>query len=158
MFDQNAQELSPAENVPQSFAESVAHEDVATPDLPSESAVSVPVEEPAHVNGTDSRRHSEAGRKGAQRLHQLIEEGRLYEKEHGLKSGRQRLRQLLELGKRYEQEHGLGGSRRQPKDALDRMDADQLLKVLFRTLLRLSKPAYRGRLVDVLQKLGDVTP
>src|SRR5258707_15875298 len=54
-----------------------------------------------------SSRHALAGRKGAHRVHQLIEEGRLYEQEHGLKSGRQRLRQLIELGKLYELEHGL---------------------------------------------------
>src|SRR5205085_1980988 len=53
--------------------------------------------------------HAEAGRKGARRVHQLIQRGLLYEQEHGLKRGRQRLRQLIELGKLYEQEHGLGG-------------------------------------------------
>src|SRR4051794_10017351 len=42
--------------------------------------------------------HAEAGRKGALRVQQLIEEGKLYEKEHGLKRGRQRIRQLIELG------------------------------------------------------------
>src|SRR5437016_5868172 len=51
--------------------------------------------------------HADAGRKGARRIHQLIQEGKLYEQEHGLKSGRQRLRQLIELGKLYEREHGL---------------------------------------------------
>ena len=50
---------------------------------------------------------AEAGRKGGRHVHQLIQEGKLYEQEHGLKSGRQRLRQLLELGKLYEEEHGL---------------------------------------------------
>src|SRR6478752_3876820 len=49
---------------------------------------------------------AEAGRKGAKRVHQLIQAGKLYEAEHGLKSGRQRLRQLIELGKLYEAEHG----------------------------------------------------
>src|SRR5690348_2723919 len=48
--------------------------------------------------------HAQAGRKGARRVHQLIEHGRLYEQEHGLKRGRQRLRQLIQLGKLYEQE------------------------------------------------------
>src|SRR5947209_15668842 len=56
--------------------------------------------------------HANAGRKGALRIHQLIQEGRLYEQEHGLKSGRQRLRQLIELGKRYEDEHGVRPKRR----------------------------------------------
>src|SRR5438105_1857974 len=57
-------------------------------------------EHPEGVNGAAARRwHAEAGRKGAHRVHQLIQEGRLYEQEHGLKRGRQRLRQLIELGK-----------------------------------------------------------
>src|SRR5262245_40622904 len=30
-------------------------------------------------------RHAQAGRKGARRVHQLIQEGRLYEQVHGLK-------------------------------------------------------------------------
>ena len=51
---------------------------------------------------------TEAGRKGAKRIHELIEAGRQYEQQHGLKSGRQRLRQLIELGKRYEEERGAG--------------------------------------------------
>src|SRR6516164_7630243 len=69
-------------------------------------------------NGTDvgpagpPRWHVEAGRKGARRIHQLIEQGKLYEQEHGLKSGRQRLRQLIQEGKLYEQEHGLRGTRK----------------------------------------------
>src|SRR4051812_15273262 len=52
-------------------------------------------------NGVDEGRrwHVQAGRKGACRVHQLIQEGRLYEQEHGLTRGRQRLRQLIELGK-----------------------------------------------------------
>src|SRR5438105_279356 len=62
--------------------------------------------ESPEVNGTADW-HAEAGRKGAHRIEQLIEEGKLYEKEHGLKRGRQRIRQLIELGKRYEQEHDL---------------------------------------------------
>src|SRR5205085_4246998 len=54
------------------------------------------VDEPAPEAGDW---HAEAGRKGARRVHQLIQEGKLYEQEHGLTSGRQRLRQLIELGK-----------------------------------------------------------
>ena len=52
--------------------------------------------------------HADAGRKGALRVQQLIELGKQYEQEHGLKRGRQRIRQLIELGKLYEKEHGLG--------------------------------------------------
>src|SRR5262245_4897547 len=72
-----------------------------------------PVAEPAAseapllltVSALPSSRHVEAGRKGARRVHRLIEEGRLYEKEHGLRPGRQRLKQLIQEGKLYEQEH-----------------------------------------------------
>src|SRR5438132_675640 len=39
-----------------------------------------------NANGT-ANRHVEAGRKGARRVHQLIQEGKLYEQEHGLKRG-----------------------------------------------------------------------
>ena len=53
----------------------------------------------AHLNS-----HAEAGRKGARCIHQLIQQGKLYEREHNLKPGRQRLRQLIEEGKLYEQE------------------------------------------------------
>jgi hypothetical protein len=98
--------------------------------------------------------HAEAGRKGARRIHELIQEGRLYEREHGLKPGRQRLRQLIQEGKLYEQEHGLrngnGGvrARRHP-----RISSEQLLKSLFQTLLRLVKPVYRAQILGMLQSL-----
>jgi hypothetical protein len=149
MFDHNEHVLRPAnEAAGQGLTEvsSGVHDGVTAP------AVEVPAATAEDTNGTASQRHVEAGRKGAQRIHQLIQEGRLYEKEHGLKRGRQRLRQLIELGKLYEQERGLGGPRKR-RDPLERMDADQLLKVLFRTLLRLTKPAYRARLLEVLQAL-----
>src|SRR5687768_633071 len=61
--------------------------------------------EPANTE-LDGAWRTEAGRKGAYRVHELIEAGKRYEREHGLKSGRQRLRQLIELGKKYEREHG----------------------------------------------------
>jgi hypothetical protein len=94
-------------------------------------------------------RHAEAGRKGARRVHQLIERGRLYEQEHGLKRGRQRLRQLIEEGKLYEREHGLGaaGTRR------GRMGSEQVLRTFLQALLRMVRPAYRQRLAQVLLAL-----
>ena len=64
-----------------------------------------------------SNHHAEAGRKGAQRIHQLIEQGRQYEREHGLKPGRQRLRQLIEEGKLYEKEHGLKSESKRARGA-----------------------------------------
>jgi hypothetical protein len=99
-------------------------------------------------------RHSRAGSKGARRIHQLIQEGRLYEQEHGLKRGRQRLRQLIELGKLYEQEHGLRPARAsRGRERLSRMGREELLATLFRCLMRLAKPSFRGelaRLADML--------
>jgi hypothetical protein len=108
-------------------------------------------------NGVETRnRHAEAGRKGGHRVHQLIQEGRLYEKEHGLKSGRQRLRQLIELGKAYEQEHGLRPNHRpKRRERLYQGDREELLATFLRCLLRIAKPSFRAelrRLVEVLSK------
>jgi hypothetical protein len=109
----------------------------------------------AAVNGHDGaegtpRWHVEAGRKGAHRVHQLIQLGKRYEQEHGLKRGRQRLRQLIELGRLYEQEHGLAT----PKgDRPTRMSRDELLETFFEALVRLAKPSVRKRLLQVLQAL-----
>lgn len=92
---------------------------------------------------------AEAGRKGARRVHQLIQRGRLYEKEHGLKKGRQRLRQLIELGKLYEQEHGLRPAPR--KKRLSRLDREELLATFLECLLRMAKPSFR----DVLKQMAE---
>jgi hypothetical protein len=103
-------------------------------------------------NGVASHsRHVEAGRKGALRVHELIQRGRLYEREHGLKRGRQRLRQLIEEGKRYEAEHGLSPQRRRARGL--RMSPNQRLRRLFDALLPLVKPAYRSRLAQLVQAL-----
>ncbi|MFL5341867.1 MAG: hypothetical protein ACJ8F7_17105 [Gemmataceae bacterium] len=107
-----------------------------------------PVEEPT------SRRHADAGRKGAHRVHQLIQEGRLYEEEHGLTSGRQRLRQLIELGKLYEQEKGLRTGGRKKRVRLSRAERGELMATLLRCLQRIAKPSYRAdlaRLSEVLR-------
>lgn len=96
--------------------------------------------------------HAAAGRKGAQRIHQLIEQGRLYEKEHGLKRGRQRLRQLIELGKKYEVEHGMRTP--QPRKRLSRRQQQEVVKTFVQCLLRMTRPAYRqelSRLVEAIQ-------
>jgi len=97
-----------------------------------------------------SSRHVEAGRKGAERIHQLIERGKLYEQEHDLKRGRQRLRQLIEEGKLYEQEHGLR-PRRRKRDA--RLSQEQLLRRLVDSLVRIAKPSYRPGLLKLVQAL-----
>ena len=125
-----------------------------------ETAPEVVAEQPADepVNGDEldgGRWHAAAGRKGAHRIHQLIQEGRLYEQEHGLKSGRQRLRQLIELGKLYEQEHGI--EPRQPKKSgrLSRSERQEVLSTLVQCLIRVAKPSFRAeltRLAEALQR------
>jgi hypothetical protein len=105
----------------------------------------------------DARRdadwHVEAGRKGGQRFHQLIQRGLQYEEEHGLKRGRQRLRQLVQEGRLYEQEHGLASKGRKPRGRLSRVRAEQLLQSLCRILYRLAKPAHREKISIMLQAL-----
>jgi hypothetical protein len=106
----------------------------------------------------ESRRHAEAGRKGAHRVHQLIERGRLYEQEHGLKRGRQRLRQLLELGKIYEQEHGLRPTPRERRGRISRTQRGQLLDTLLRCLIRIAKPSMRAELLRLVEALPVEVP
>jgi hypothetical protein len=86
-----------------------------------------------------------AGRKGAKRIHELIELGRRYEADHGLKQGRQRLRQLIELGKLYEAEHGLA---RPPRERRRRTKGEraELLADLVRLLRQVCRPSYRAEL------------
>jgi hypothetical protein len=122
--------------------------------------VGEPVEQTIAVGdgspGESLNQHAEAGRKGAQRIHQLIQEGRLYEREHGLKAGRQRLRQLIQEGKLYEQEHGLkADSKRARIGRRPRISQEQIFKTLFQSLLRLAKPAYRSRILALAKALED---
>jgi hypothetical protein len=107
----------------------------------------------ANGQGMPANRHVEAGRKGGQRVHQLTQLGLLYEKEHGLKRGRQRLRQLVQEGRLYEQEHGL--STRPRRTRRERPAGDQLVQTFLRSLLRMVKPAYRGKLLRLLQTLDE---
>jgi hypothetical protein len=101
-----------------------------------------------------ARHHAEAGRKGARRIHELIQEGLLYEKDHGLKRGRQRIRQLIEEGKLYEKEHGLGGAGAKAEPGRRRrLSPEQSLRVFFEALLRLVQPAHRPLLARLIQEL-----
>src|SRR5207237_3389327 len=93
---------------------------------------------------------AEAGRKGAKRVHQLIQAGKLYEQEHGLKSGRQRLRQLIELGKLYEEEHGIQPTREKKSRRLARGERQQLLSTLLECLVRVAKPSFRADLIRLV--------
>jgi hypothetical protein len=112
-----------------------------------------PVDE-AHdeVNGVW---RAEAGRKGAKRVHQLIQAGKLYEQEHGLKSGRQRLRQLIELGKLYEAEHGsTPAGKRRRGTRLSRQERDEVVATLLRCLVRIAKPSFRAELGKLAETLS----
>ena len=95
----------------------VPQNDIATPESPREQE-SIQLFDTAQPEGETPEVMEEApppvnpvraaaGRLGGQRVHQLAELGREYEKEHGLSAGRQRLKQLIQLGRRYEVEHGL---------------------------------------------------
>jgi len=102
----------------------------------------------------DRDRHARAGREGARRIHQLIQEGMLYEQEHGLKRGRQRLRQLIELGKLYEQEHGLRPARpKKRRQRLSRLGRQELLATFFDCLLHIAKPSFRKELMRLVELL-----
>jgi hypothetical protein len=148
--------------VPSDHNQGAAVEPVETPPEEGQNGlVTAKAEEPAASATTPSDRHVEAGRKGARRFHELVQRGRLYEQEHGLKRGRQRLRQLVELGKLYEKEHGLSPTRtRKRADRLGRGERKQLVGTLLRCLLRIARPSLRAdlvRLIDALDetKLGD---
>jgi hypothetical protein len=113
------------------------------------------VEPEVAAEGAEARRwHAEAGRKGARRVHELIQEGKLYEQEHGLKRGRQRLRQLLELGKLYEQEHGLR-PRKKRGPRLSRLKREELLTKFLQCLLRIARPSFRAELVRLVEALQE---
>jgi hypothetical protein len=129
-------------------------EPVAVPEFPADAVPEVPEGE-----GANGVWRAEAGRKGAKRVHQLIEAGRRYEQEHGLKSGRQRLRQLIELGKLYEAEHGErppGKKRRGTR--LSRQERDEVVATLLKCLVRIAKPSFRadlGKLAEALTPQKD---
>jgi len=136
---------------------------VANGSAPAPATVGDPGEtaaqEGAIPSGEPVNRFAEAGRLGAQRVHQLIREGKQYEREHGLKPGRQRLRQLIQQGKLYEREHSLSpvgesGHRLRPA----RMSSDKALLTLFEALVRVAKPSLRARLLRVLQTLESEAP
>lgn len=133
------------------------HEDNQKNGSDSEQAKQVSLSGSAEAVATPSepsKQHAEAGRKGARRVHQLIQQGKLYEREHGLKPGRQRLRQLIQEGKLYEQEHGLkAGSTRAREGRRPRISHEQMFKSFLQALLRLAKPAYRDRILSLLQVL-----
>ena len=106
-------------------------------------------------DGANGVWRAEAGRKGAKRVHQLIQAGKLYEQEHGLKSGRQRLRQLNELGKLYEAEHGQRPEGKQRRSTrLSRQERDEVVATLLRCLVRIAKPSFRAELGKLAEALS----
>jgi hypothetical protein len=131
-------------------------DDRARPTEPAPVA-DVPADHVPEVDGHDEVNgvwRAEAGRKGAKRVHQLIQAGKLYEQEHGLKSGRQRLRQLIELGKLYEAEHGQSPTGKKRRGArLSRQERDEVVATLLKCLVRIAKPSFRqelGKLAEAL--------
>jgi hypothetical protein len=122
------------------------------PDTAHVEEANAPVTVPETTTG--SNWHVEAGRKGARRIHQLIQQGKLYEQEHGLKSGRQRLRQLIEEGKLYEKEHGLAAEvNGVGRERRIRLSNDKALAAFLHLLLRLAKPSVRARLIELAHHL-----
>jgi hypothetical protein len=120
----------------------------------SEERVSPPASSPKGNGAAAPNPRVEAGRKGGHRVHELIREGRLYEKEHGLKRGRQRLRQLIELGKAYEVEHGLRPAKKKRNERLSRMGREELLGTFLRCLVRIARPSFRAELVRLVEALS----
>jgi hypothetical protein len=126
-----------------------AGEPIIPLDAAAEPGSSSEIAPESHSSSANANPHAEAGRKGARRIHQLIQQGRLYEREHSLKPGRQRLRQLIAEGKLYEQERGL----KPRKGRHPRMSQEQTLKTFLQALLRMVKPAYRTPLLGLMQAL-----
>jgi hypothetical protein len=131
----------------------------AGPTVNETPAVPAAEHRPVGANGTHDEPtwRNEAGRKGAKRVHQLIEAGRRYEEEHGLKSGRQRLRQLIELGKLYEEEHGVRPARKERhRQRLSRAERDEVLATLLECLVKIAKPSFRAELARLAGELSNV--
>ncbi|HEY7423408.1 MAG TPA: hypothetical protein VH682_04125 [Gemmataceae bacterium] len=152
------QEIADAQTHP---VEPSSHEHIpAMSDVVPSAAVEAEVPAADDVNhmeesGIEDRdRHARAGREGARRVHQLIQEGKLYEQEHGLKRGRQRLRQLIELGKLYEQEHDLRPARpKKRRQRLSHLGRQELLATFLDCLLRIAKPSFRKELLRFVELL-----
>jgi hypothetical protein len=136
--------------------------EAASPLVPEANEVNAVMEEivetpPVEVNAVEDRaeegvnRHAAAGREGARRRQELIELGKLYEQEHGLKRGRQRIRQLIEQGKLYEQEHGLRPRRIRKRGP--RLSDKQLLTKLLEGLARIARSPYRAHIEQLARAL-----
>ena len=79
-----------------------------------------------------------------------------------MKSGRQRLRQLVELGKLYEQEHGLRPVPRKKRgEHLTGIEREELLSTFLHCLTRMVKPSFRddlARLTEAMQQCDKTMP
>jgi hypothetical protein len=124
---------------------------------PVENVEDLPVDEvlvEEHNGEFNGAWRTAAGRKGALRVHQLIQAGKKYEEEHGLKSGRQRLRQLIELGKLYEHEHGNGPAEPEKVSRrLSKMEREDVVSTLLECLIRMAKPSFRDDLERIAAAL-----
>jgi len=94
-------------------------------------------------------KRSEAARKGAERIKELIRLGEVFEREHGVKHGRERRRRLIELGKRYEVEHGLVHPAKH-RPSRTRVWADFIL-----ALSQMVRPEYRRQVEDLAGLLAE---
>ena len=158
MLDTNDRTFGPAEEAAGVRPDAPQAETNPTPvvDEPKPEAAEQP---PVEANGTHDEPtwRNEAGRKGARRVHELIQAGKRYEQEHGLKSGRQRLRQLIELGKLYEAEHGRPvGKKSRRGTRLSRVERDEVVATLLQCLIKLAKPSFRADLERLAGALGNV--
>lgn len=129
-------------------AEVLPVETTPVADVVAEAVAEVPATPPVEVPAVDPVR-SAGGRLGAKRRLELVEYGKVYEREHALTPGRQRLRQLIQLGKRYEVEHGLRAAKPRRK-----LRGDAWAEFL-RALAAVVKPAHRPAVVRLAQALNE---
>ncbi len=119
-----------------------------TPALPPEAS------DASDLTGGPSNHHATAGRKGGERMRELIRLGRLYEQEHGLMIGRERLRQLVKFGRQYEADKGLAPKRTRVR----RQSPRQSVRLLLQALVRIAKPSHRAELQRALAALDGHRP
>jgi hypothetical protein len=157
MFNTNDRTFGPADEAVGVRPDAPQADETPTP-VEDEPKVEAAEHPPAGTNGTHGEPtwRNEAGRKGAKRVHQLIQAGKLYEQEHGLKSGRQRLRQLIELGKLYEAEHGRPTGKPRRGTRLSRVERDEVVATLVQCLIRIAKPSFRADLERLAGTLSNV--
>jgi hypothetical protein len=148
--DENHEPSDQVAEVESTDPRSTGESPTAEPERPRESVADGAYGPPVNqVPG--STWHAVAGRKGARRLRELIQEGQLYEQKHGLRRGRQRIRQLIQQGKLYEQERGLRPGRRSVRSP--RMSSEQTVKALLQLLVRIARPPFQPELERLVRAM-----